>query len=49
MSARNAGIEPFNDEQYAHHWFEKKLPAASTRSLIGPRGETPHDIAIGST
>jgi ribosomal protein S18 acetylase RimI-like enzyme len=19
-------VEPFNDEPYAHHWFEKRLP-----------------------
>jgi ribosomal protein S18 acetylase RimI-like enzyme len=27
---RSAGyqeVEPFNDEPYAHHWFEKQLPA----------------------
>src|SRR6185437_13608601 len=27
----------------------RRVHAASTRALIGPRGETPHDIAIGST
>ena len=21
-------VEPFNDERYAHHWFEKKQPAS---------------------
>ena len=28
---RSAGyheVEPFNDEPYAHHWFEKRLPEA---------------------
>ena len=27
---RSAGykeVAPFNDEPYAHHWFEKRLPA----------------------
>ena len=25
-SAGYAEVEPFNDEPYAHHWFEKRLP-----------------------
>jgi DNA-binding MarR family transcriptional regulator len=31
---RSAGwteVAPFNDEPYAHHWFEKRLPARQTR------------------
>ena len=24
-------IPPFNDEVYAHHWFEKRLPQPSAR------------------
>ena len=30
---RSAGyieVAPFNDEPYAHHWFEKRLPPAAT-------------------
>jgi hypothetical protein len=23
-------VRPFNDEPYAHHWFEKTLAASST-------------------
>jgi DNA-binding MarR family transcriptional regulator len=32
---RSAGyteVEPFNDEPYAHHWFEKRLPATQGTS-----------------
>jgi ribosomal protein S18 acetylase RimI-like enzyme len=25
-SAGYAEVEPFNDEPFAHHWFEKRLP-----------------------
>ena len=25
-------VEPFNDERYAHHWFEKRLPPAARRA-----------------
>ncbi len=30
---RSAGyteVAPFNDETYAHHWFEKKITSSST-------------------
>jgi DNA-binding MarR family transcriptional regulator/GNAT superfamily N-acetyltransferase len=31
-SAGYAEVEPFNDEPYAHHWFEKRLPEAQGTS-----------------
>jgi DNA-binding MarR family transcriptional regulator/GNAT superfamily N-acetyltransferase len=31
-SAGYAEVEPFNDEPYAQHWFEKRLPAAQGTS-----------------
>ena len=36
---RSAGyreVPPFNDEPYAHHWFEKRLPARSRHEAGGP-------------
>jgi ribosomal protein S18 acetylase RimI-like enzyme len=38
---RSAGyreVEPFNDEPYAHHWFEKRLAQASPRLPSGRCG-----------
>ena len=35
-SAGYAEVEPFNDEPYAHHWFEKRLPAGPQ-----PQGTSP--------
>jgi len=31
-SAGYAEVEPFNDEPYAHHWFEKRLELAQGTS-----------------
>lgn len=31
-SAGYAEVEPFNDEPYAHHWFEKRLGVAQGTS-----------------
>ena len=31
-SAGYAEVEPFNDEPYAHHWFEKRLEVAQGTS-----------------
>ena len=31
-------IAPFNDNPYAHHWFEKKLAVGATRRRPGPKG-----------
>jgi ribosomal protein S18 acetylase RimI-like enzyme len=36
---RSAGyreVEPFNDETYAHHWFEKRLPPPEPSEPSGP-------------
>ncbi len=33
---RSAGyreVDPFNDEPYAHHWFEKRIPSAASRAF----------------
>jgi DNA-binding MarR family transcriptional regulator/N-acetylglutamate synthase-like GNAT family acetyltransferase len=41
---RSAGyreVTSFNDEPYAHHWFEKTLPALPSISAGRPRGRRP--------
>jgi DNA-binding MarR family transcriptional regulator/GNAT superfamily N-acetyltransferase len=36
-----AEVLPFNDEQYAHHWFEKALPLPQRRSAAAPARKSP--------
>ena len=42
---RNAGyqeVAAFNDEPYAHHWFEKRLDRADGRRRQPPNWRPPH-------
>ncbi len=46
-------VQPFNDEPYAHHWFEKQLPTAraarprsSTRRIAHHNAQAPRSPAL---